>query len=325
LPVTAKKEKRLGCRVGYDDREEMGIFYGLGAALCWGLGDFAITTLARYVGSARSLLYIQMFSLASWFVLIPLFPHEVDTGLSVWWIAALAGIFHVVGLATTYRAFEIGTLSFVSPIASSFAIVTALMFVVTNNSPETLSLAGIVLLVCGIIVVTRSTGSGGQATLKGVPEAIASAVSFGVMFWIMDVYVSGPLGDVAPLILLKLMASTFAAAYVAKSKYEPAQVMPPKGTLIGIALVAALLDTMAWVSYLIGYRFDHGAVVTALASLFSVVTIVLAGVFLKERLSRNQWAGVGVVLLGILLVSLPRSEPAPVSAVPGTEVLAESK
>jgi drug/metabolite transporter (DMT)-like permease len=121
------------------------------------------------------------------------------------------------------------------------------------------------------------------------------------------------------------MASTFAAAYVAKSKYEPAPVMPPKGTLIGIALVAALLDTMAWVSYLIGYRFDHGAVVTALASLFSVVTIVLAGVFLKERLSRNQWAGVGVVLLGILLVSLPKSENAPVSAVAGPDVLAESK
>ena len=285
----------------------MGIIYGLGAALCWGLGDFAITTLARYVGSARSLLYIQAFSLLSWFLLIPLFPHRLAGDTNVWMVAALAGAFHVVGLATTYRAFEIGTLSFVSPIASSFAIVTALMFVVTNNSPEALALVGILLLVCGIIVVTRSTGGEEKTTIRGVPEAIASAVSFGVMFWIMDVYVSGPLGNVAPLILLKVMASMFAAAYVARSKFEPQANRPGTSTLVGIAVVAALLDTMAWVSYLLGFQHNHGAVVTALASLFSVVTIVLAGIFLKERLNRFQWVGVGIVLTGILLVSLPKN------------------
>lgn len=284
----------------------MGILYGLGAALCWGLGDFAITTLARYVGSARSLLLIQLFSLLSWFVLIPLFPHQIEGGPNVWAVAALAGVFHVVGLATTYRAFEIGTLSFVSPIASSFAIVTALMFVLTRNAPELTAMVGIVLLVGGIVVVTRSTGAGGQTTLKGVPEAIASAVSFGVMFWILDVYVSEPLGDVAPLILLKVMASAFATGYVARSKHEPAESTPGRGMLFAIALTAAILDTLAWVSYLFGFRHDHGAVVTALASLFSVVTIVLAGIFLKERLSRNQWVGVGIVLFGILLVSLPK-------------------
>lgn len=286
----------------------MGIIYGLGAALCWGVGDFAITTLARYVGSARSLLYIQVFSLLSWFILIPFFPHELESGTNVWAVAALAGVFHVVGLATTYRAFEIGTLSFVSPIASSFAIVTALMFVVTNNSPEALALAGIVLLVCGIVVVTRSTGGAEKTTIRGVPEAVASALCFGIMFWIMDVYVSGPLGSVAPLILLKVMASTFSAAYVARSKFEPAAESPGLRTLMGIALVAALLDTMAWVSYLLGFEHNHGAIVTALASLFSVVTIVLAGVFLKERLNRYQWVGVGIVLVGILLVSLPKPE-----------------
>lgn len=287
----------------------MGIIYGLGAALCWGVGDFAITKLARYVGSARSLLYIQIFSLLSWLALIPVFPHVLTGGTSIWAIAFIAGLFHVVGLATTYRAFEIGTLSFVSPIASSFAIVTALMFVVTKNSPGLMSLLGIVLLVGGIIVVTRSYGQGEKTTIRGVPEAIASAVCFGVMFWIMKVYVR-PLGDVAPLVLLKIMATIFAAGYAARSKPGLTERVPGKWKLIGIAVIAALLDTMAWVSYLFGFKHDHGAVVTALASLFSVVTIVLAGVFLRERLSRLQWVGVAIVLTGILLVSLqPETEP----------------
>ncbi len=283
----------------------MGIIFGLSAALCWGLGDFAITTLARYVGSARCLLYIQLFSLASWICLLAVFPHKAEAGINPWLLAGLAGVFHVVGLAMTYRAFEIGTLSFVSPIASSFAVVTTLLFVIAGDSPPVMALVGIVLLTFGIIVVTRSTASDGPVTLKGVPEAVMSALGFGVMFWLIYAYVKAPLGDVYPLILLKLMATSFAMAYVARSpKPEPAK-LPPIGKLVGIAFVAALCDTLAWVSYLFGFKENHGAVVTALASLFSVVTIVLAGIFLRERLNKLQWVGVIVILGGILLVSLP--------------------
>ena len=289
----------------------MGIIYGLGAALCWGVGDFAITTLARYVGSARSLLYIQAFSLISWVALLAVFPHETTQGINPWLLAALAGVFHVVGLASTYRAFEIGTLSFVSPIASSFAIVTAVLFVFTGNAPPILALLGILLLGLGIVVVTKSTRDEGPVTLKGVPEAIVSAIAFGVMFWLIYAYVKAPLGDVYPLILLKVMATSFAVGYVAKSPAPEVSEVPPLGKLLSIAGVAALLDTMAWVSYLFGSRQDHAAVVTALASLFSVTTIVLAGIFLKERLNRLQWIGVAVVLIGILLVSLPTESSTP--------------
>ncbi len=284
---------------------DMGIVFGLGAALFWGLGDFAITTLARYVGTARCLLYIQLFSLVSWIILLAVFPHEATGGMNPWLLAALAGVFHVAGLATTYRAFEIGTLSFVSPIASSFAIVTTVMFVIAGDSPATMALLGICLLVGGIVVVTRSTPSDGPVTLKGVPEAAASALAFGIMFWLFYAYVKDPLGYAYPLILLKVMSSSFATIYVAKSpSIEGAEIQPLK-KLIFIAFLAALCDTMAWVSYLLGSKDSHGAVGTALASLFSVVTIVLAGIFLKERLNRYQWVGVAIVLGGILLVSLP--------------------
>jgi drug/metabolite transporter (DMT)-like permease len=200
-------------------------------------------------------------------------------------------------------------LSFVSPFASSFAIVTALLFVFSSNSPPAIALAGILLLAAGIVVVTRFTKSEGATTLRGVPEAIASAVAFGVMFWILFAYVKEPLGYAYPLILLKVMASGFAVGYVAKSRNEPvesSQTVPRLNRLIAIAAAAAACDTLAWLCYIFGSRIDHGAVVTALASLFSVVTIVLAGIFLKERLNQLQWIGVAVVLAGILLVSLPQ-------------------
>ncbi len=285
----------------------MGVLYGLIAAICWGLGDYAITALTRQIGSSKSLLLIQIFSLLSWLALIWIFPHNVSASTAIWGIAILAGVFHVLGLVTTYRAFEVGTLSFVSPIASSFAIVTALLYVAVGKSPAPLALVGTLLLIGGVVVVTRSTPSEGPITLRGVPEAIISAIGFGIMFWLIDVYVKEPLGDVYPLILLKVMVTSYAAIATAFSKEKlsppPEQ---PKVRVWQLAVIAALLDSAAWVATLFGYKHENGAVVTAVASLFSVVTIVMAWIFLKERLNRLQWIGVSVVLVGVLLVSLPR-------------------
>jgi drug/metabolite transporter (DMT)-like permease len=283
----------------------MGILLGLGAALCWGVGDFVITIVARHVGTAKSLLYIQLFSFLFWISLIWVFPHEFSTKINPWMFAGVAGVFHVVGLAATYRAFEIGTLSFVSPIASSFAIVTTLMFVIAGKSPDVASLIGILLLVGGIVVVTRCTPSDGPVTDKGIFEAVLSAVGFGVMFWILDVHVKQPLGDVYPLILLKLMASIFAMGYVARTP-KPETLPPKLSKVLALSLAAALCDTLAWICYLFGNNKQHAAIGTALASLFSVVTVILAGTFLKERLNKWQWLGVAVVIGGILIVSLPK-------------------
>jgi len=286
----------------------MGVVFGLAAAICWGFGDFAITTLARYVGTARCLLFIQIFSLLSWIVLLGVFPHSFDAGPQVWIAAVLAGVFHVGGLVLTYRAFEIGTLSFVSPIASSFAIVTALLMVIAGSAPPPMALAGTVLLVAGVAVVSRSTSHDGPVTLRGVPHAIGSAIGFGVMFWIIDAYVNKPLGYVYPLILLKTMATLYAVAMVMQARKKPeeiAEAPPSREKIVGIAIIAALLDTMAWVAWLFGNQTKNAAVVTALASLFSAVTVLLAWIFLKERLSRMQWIGVSVILVGVLLVSLP--------------------
>jgi len=61
---------------------------------------------------------------------------------------------------------------------------------------------------------------------------------------------------------------------------------------------------LAWMGWTLGLRTEYATVVTALASLFSVVTILLAWALLRERLAPGQWAGIIIILLGILLVGL---------------------
>ena len=314
-----------------------GIGFGLMAAVCWGVGDYVVTNLARRVGTPRAMAFVQTFSLLCWIVLL-LLPAQLLWGresVSLWsgfyerigqWPAwawmIMAGVCHVVGIALSYRAFEIGTLALVAPISSSFAIVTA---VLSTNTRETLPpavMAGVGLLLLGIVLATRTPATPDETNkgLKGVPEALGSALAYGVMFWMMEPG-EEKLGPVLPLIVLKIMATASALigssiAFGAKNKSQTANTvdessssasLPDIGSPIlwmALAITVALLDSFAWLSYSAGDRTGSTTIVTALASLFSVVTILLAWLLFKDRLARLQWAGIAIILAGVLIVSV---------------------
>jgi len=208
-----------------------------------------------------------------------------------------AGICHVLGLLLTYRAFEIGTLSLVSPIASGFAVVTAALALISGSEqPPVLALGGSALLIGGTVLATRSPTTT-TVTLAGVPEAIGSALAFGTMFWMIDVYVTPSLGFIWPLVVLKLLAVTSSLlSFAARPSpmalhaatpgsdtmmFQPQAILPARATSYGWllgswALGAAATDMLAWIGWTLGSRTEYATVVTALASLFSVVTILLA-------------------------------------------------
>jgi uncharacterized membrane protein len=45
------------------------------------------------------------------------------------------------------------------------------------------------------------------------------------------------------------------------------------------------------------------SVVSVLASLYGAVTVLLAWIFLRERLEISQWFGIAMIFAGIVLVS----------------------
>jgi drug/metabolite transporter (DMT)-like permease len=314
-----------------------GIGFGLSAAICWGLADYVVTNLARRVGTPRAMAFIQTFSLLCWIILLVL-PAQLLWGREsvalwsgfseriglwpVWAWMLMAGVCHVAGIALSYRAFEIGTLALVAPISSSFAIVTAVLSTLTREALPPSVMAGVGLLFIGIILATRAPTHPEESSkgLLGVPEALGSALAYGVMFWMM-LPGEEKLGPVLPLIVLKIMATGSAllglgvgvmrqqkADRTPDSQDDSASVetMPTANTPLwwmGLASTTAILDSLAWLSYSAGSRSGSTTVVTALASLFSVVTILLAWLLFKDRLAKLQWVGIAIILAGVLLVS----------------------
>src|SRR5262245_59558694 len=123
----------------------MGILFGLVAAFGWGTGDFIAGRVSRLIGVIQTMFYIQMCGLISIGALLLLLPGAPAPQAGAWALAALIALGNFAGTLLLYRAFTIGKLSIVGPIASGFAVVTALLALAAGERPAPLGLSGAVL------------------------------------------------------------------------------------------------------------------------------------------------------------------------------------
>jgi transporter family protein len=76
----------------------------------------------------------------------------------------------------------------------------------------------------------------------------------------------------------------------------------PRG--ITLAIVAGLLGTVATIPFLYAISKGKASVVVPIASLYPVVTIVLALLILREPMTLKQGAGIVLAIIALLLVAL---------------------
>lgn len=160
----------------------------------------------------------------------------------------------------------------------------------------------------------------------GVPEALGATLLFGGAYFGLR-YVAPQLGGVQTAIIGKVAdfvalslivllgwgarrfiggAGGVGGASVAQGSVAPAaRALAPRSGAFWLWLIpGAILDTAANVAYNIGVTGALTSVVATLSSLFTAVTVVLAWVFLRERLTRVQWVGLLRILAGIALVNV---------------------
>lgn len=299
----------------------MGIFLGLAAALGWGGADFLARHSARRIGSYSTFVFIQCVGLAVLTLYLVIVGDRHWSGLSAaladpsrqaWEWAIAAGLLNMAATVSLYRAFAVGKAALVAPIGASYPALTILLALAAGERPGRLRALGIPIVLVGMSVVSiprwgpagAATKVGGGRSARGdhgVGWALAAAAGFGVLFWLIGFHVAGVLGGVLPVWLFRLMGAVALPFLILQPGARPA--VSREGTwwpLVG----AGLLDTTAFVSNNIGLTTEQVSVVTVLSSLFGAVTLLLAWIFLRERLSARQWLGVGLILVGVVLVSL---------------------
>jgi drug/metabolite transporter (DMT)-like permease len=293
-----------------------GVVLGLTGAFCWGSADFAARFTSRRLGAYRALFFMQF----SGFVLLGVylkwsggFSHGVAPGWQPWALAAAAGLLNVGASLALYRSFEIGTLSIVGPVSSCYPALTVALSLLSGEHIHSLRGAGLGFTLAGVILASisfsslkqQATDSGEEPLAaklsKGVGWAITAALGFGVMFWFLGFYVLPAVGAPVSVWVMRL-TSIVALALVAAPAGKSLAL--PRGAVWWALFVAGILDTSAFLATNAGLQTGQVSVVSVLASLYGAVTVLLAWIFLRERLEISQWFGLAMIFAGIVLVSL---------------------
>jgi drug/metabolite transporter (DMT)-like permease len=293
----------------------MGILLGLVTALCWGSADLFARFATRRIGTFRTMLYMQMCGFCLLTLAMPRlggWGHLFDgSSWQPWAWGVLAGVLNTSSTLALYRSFEIGKMSIVAPLSASYPVLTMLLSALTGERLTPLRLFGLVLTIVGVILVARGEQTADDANPLdeqtqpakkhlGVGWALFSAFGFGIMFWLLGLRVVPLLGS-SPSVWVIRLTSVVATALVIlvarQSKALPLRRDTP--LLLGVGL----LDTSAYVFNNYGMLREQTSVVSVLASLYGAVTVALAALFLREKVSPSQWLGIMAIFIGIILIS----------------------
>jgi drug/metabolite transporter (DMT)-like permease len=302
----------------------MGILLGLLTALSWGSSDFLARFAAHKIGALRTSFYMQLAGFCLLTIFLPWaggWGHLADgSGWRPWAWGALAGLLNGIATLSLYRSFEVGKLAVVAPLSASYPALTAVLSMLSGERLAAARVAGIFLIMAGVALVAggenvpvefaperpdeplRLAAPAASTKIKsGIFWAFLAAFGFGLLFWLLGMRIIPAVGYGASVWMIRLTSSLLTAIVILclRQPISLRRTGPIPLWLLGMGA----LDTGAFVISNYGMQIEQVSVVSALASLYGAVTVGMAAIFLRERVSRWQWLGIFSIFAGIYLIS----------------------
>jgi len=268
----------------------------LGASLSWGVGDFLGGVKARVLASLTVLAVSQPFGLAALGIAVAARGTGIPGDEVAW--AALAALFGTIGLFAFYRGMAAGAMSVVAPIAALAAGIPVIWgVVVSGNHIDSLQALGFVAAIGGSVAASVEVRPERREIAAGVGWAALAMLAFGAYF--VPMHAASTQDWLWPAFLFRCTSVTLVWSVVLARGARPTRLGGHWLALIAIGL----LDTGGNALYAAAASHGLLSVVSVLASLYPVVTVMLARIMLGERVQRTQDAGIVLVLAGVVLIT----------------------
>jgi drug/metabolite transporter (DMT)-like permease len=274
------------------------------AALAWGVHDFIARYPSRAIGPVNTALGVTLaglFALGLWLVL------SGEPLAIVWpslWLTAATGFCYAVATMSLYAALAIGPLSVVAPIAGSYPALAVLFALAAGERPSLVQWLAVAAVMAGVVAVAqRRGGHDGDAEPAGrartyVGLALVASLGFSLAFTSGQAAV--PVFGEAQSALLARVFGLLAVALCYLHTSVAWRVTRASVPLIG---AMGLLDVVALITVISAAAFPDAALATVTSAAFGAVTVVLARVLLKERISPLQLLGLVLIFGGVVVLA----------------------
>ena len=268
----------------------------LGASLAWGVSDFFGPLASRSVGTLRVLFWAQIGGVAALVAAVAI-RAEGPAGWGVL-LAILASLGGMLGLFAYYRGMVEGAMSVVAPIAGVSAIIPVVFGIATGDNPSGPQVAGIACALVGVGLASIEHHEGTRRFAAGAGLALLAALGFGFYFpWM---HAAGKVDFWWASLVFRTTALLLVTAVVA-ARHAPVRL---GRRYVAIAAACGIGDTIGNVLFAASSGNGLVSLTSVLASLYPVVTVLLAASILHEHVARTQKAGIVLTLAGVVLISL---------------------
>ncbi len=275
----------------------MTILFGLLTAFSYGYADFVGAIAAKRVRALTVTTVAFSFGLLL-AILFSLFA-GASYNESVVLYGILAGICSAAAISFLYAALALGPISIVSPFTAVLsAIVPVVVDIASGQALGELSLLAIVLILIAVVLVAFVPGQDVRLpTLRATIYSIGAGLGFAGTFVFIDAAPSD--SGLGVLVVMRVIGITILFALLAillfsrKSKVLIEKEVFALSTL-WLVLLAGFGDVTGNLFFIIATREGALAIAAVLTSLYPVGTILLAKIFLKERIAISQ--NIGIVL-----------------------------
>lgn len=279
------------------------IIYGLASALSWGAGDFTGGLAARKVGAYRAVFYAEVIGIIFLFIILAIVGESFLDNRAIIF-SLLAGFVGTIGLMLLYHAMAIGVMSIAAPVSALLAATLPVVIgIFTEGPPGYLTTLGFVFALCAVWMVSQ--GEGGikntlsVSHLSDLKLPLLAGIGFGLYFILMH-QAARDGGAIWQMVFSRIGGLIMITGYLIVTRAS----LKINFSALPIISVNGVLDIAGNYFYILASQAGRLDVSAVLSSLFPGATVILAGIFLKERLTRNQWIGIISALVAIILMTI---------------------
>ena len=276
---------------------------GLGGMFGWGIYDFFAGVYSKKIGPFKTFFWSQLAGLFFVLLLISVFTITLNISVSIIILLPIAALFYSAGYLFFMKGFEIGNISLVAAIMNLWAVFTMLIaFIFMGQRLSASQFIGVLMIISGASLASLNWSDIKNHTFKlslGVKETFLGAFFFGV-FWNISEVISEKIGWLPTTLFVKFGIIVFLLLFSFLIKRELILSKASTKTKIMVVLMGIIeAGAVAIVNF--GLTIGDAILITPIASALSVVTITMAIVFLKDKVTKLQGLGIITAISGIII------------------------
>lgn len=284
----------------------LSILSGIAGMFGWGLYDFLGGVFAKQIGPYKSFFWSQLAGLATMFVLGFVTTPRVNVPLNLALWFPVAALLYSAGYLFFFKGFEVGNMSIIAAAMNLWAVFTMLFaFTFMGQRLSATQTVGVVMILAGVTLASLNWSEIQQRRFQlssGVREAIAGAFFFGI-YWNVSEIIVEEVGWLVSTVLIKFGIVIFMLLFSILSKRGMSLAGSSAKTVSAILLMGVIeAGAVAFVNY--GLTIGDAILITPIASALSIVTILLAIIFLKDKITRHQGLGIAIAIVGIVVTGI---------------------